>query len=115
MPPADREAQARQALACWVTCAGWLPGEHLRRVCTRNRTVYGCRPAYGRARWPSKLRRLGLLPQVAGAGRVDSDARGVSRGHVDGPQIPALRRGRLGPDELVEDRRVILGQLLGVE
>src|SRR3954452_11395919 len=66
---------------------------------------------------PSSGRRAvsggGLVHQhVAGAVRVDRDARAHRRGDGDLLQVPALGRRRLGPQDLVQRGRVVLDQLV---
>src|ERR1051325_8570640 len=50
--------------------------------------------------------------KVTGTRRVDLDAGSHRRGEHDGAQVPALRRGRLGPDQLLDDRLVVGQQVL---
>src|SRR3954451_14142675 len=56
-----------------------------------------------------------LRKEVAGAQRVDRDARAHRRGEGDLLQVPALRRRRLGAEDVVQRGRVVLDQLLSVE
>src|SRR5688500_11041435 len=58
----------------------------------------------------TSLRGRFSLHQVASAGRVDLDARPLRGGHHDRPQVLALRRGRLGADQLLDHGLVVLQQ-----
>src|SRR3954463_2731501 len=65
--------------------------------------------------WWLRLYRRALLEDVPCAGRVDLDA-GTHRGaERDRPQVAALGGRRLGADELVDQRGVVLGQLALLE
>src|SRR4051812_18879658 len=56
-----------------------------------------------------------LLDEVARAGRVDLDPGPHRRGHGDRVQVAALRRRRLGPDQLAHHGRVVLEQIALLE
>jgi hypothetical protein len=56
-----------------------------------------------------------LLDNVAGARRVDLDARPHGAGKRHRADVAALGGRRLGPDDLVDDRRVVLQQQALVE
>src|SRR5450756_231636 len=73
-------------------------------------------PARGCGQEPARpLRQCLLLDQVPNAGRIDLDP-GAHRG-ADGDRLDvlALRRRRLGAQDLVEDGTVVLNELDGVE
>src|SRR4051794_4788301 len=57
----------------------------------------------------------GLLEDVAGPPGVDLDARTHRRGDRDRADVAALRRRGLGPDDLVDDRGVVLQERAVVE
>src|SRR4051794_26205104 len=80
-----------------------------------------CRPAALRKRGPSATWRLlwlgrhGLLrvrDEVAGPRRVHLHARTERRGERDRADVLALRGRGLGSDELLDDRLIVLQQLL---
>src|SRR5215207_4650788 len=58
---------------------------------------------------------LVLDQEVAGAVRVDRNARAHGGGEGDLLDVPALGRARLGPGDLLQRRGVVLDQLLDVE
>src|ERR687895_196371 len=74
--------------------------------------TYGCRGSLEGCDGPSGGCRSLLLDQVTGARRVDLDAGTHRRGDDDRAQVTALRRGRLGADQLLDDRLVVLEQVL---
>src|SRR3954454_17005983 len=76
-------------------------------------------PVSGDGLWSGRYRlgllRLELLGDVAGARRVDVDPWPHRRGERDLLDVAALRGRRLRPDDLVQERRVVLDQLPLVE
>src|SRR5262245_15287161 len=50
--------------------------------------------------------------QVTGTRRVDLDPGTHRRGHHDRAQVPPLRRGRLGTDQLLDDGLVVGEQVV---
>src|SRR6186997_1888671 len=58
---------------------------------------------------------LELLGHVARLRRVDADARAHGRGQRDLTDVAALRRRRLRPHDLLDERRVVLEQCPLVE
>src|SRR5436305_14327470 len=56
-----------------------------------------------------------LLKDVAGPARVDLDSRAHRAREGNRPQVPPLGRGRLGPDQLVDHRRVVLKEATVIE
>src|SRR5205823_7326113 len=63
----------------------------------------------------SSLRRYRLLHDVARASRIDLHARAHGCGHRHRADVAALSRRRLGPDQLLEHRGVVLEQQAIVE
>src|SRR6266568_4990102 len=55
--------------------------------------------------------RVLLLEEGTGLVRVDRDPRGHRRGEGHLPEVTALGRGRLEPDDLIQRGRVVLQQL----
>src|SRR3954462_14042569 len=76
--------------------------------------AYGCRGSLEEA---AGLRRRGSLRlnKIAGARGIDLDPRALGRGQHDRADVPALGRGRLGADQLLDDGLVVLEQLLVAE
>src|SRR5579875_389372 len=63
----------------------------------------------------TSLRRDRLLHDVANAAGINLDAGAHRAADRDGPQVAALGRRGLGPDQLVDHRRVVLEQTAIVE
>src|SRR5258708_16151291 len=121
-------------LACGTaqfTCAGRPGDPGLRPPCAwhgRSRRSWATPRVRASADWakspllgplreatPRKQRLAGcgfleLGRQAPGHRRVDGNARAHGRGEGDLLQVPALRGGRLQPDDLVDCRRVVLHQ-----
>src|SRR3954463_16094096 len=73
--------------------------------------AYGCRGSLEEA---AGLRRRGSLRlnKIAGARGIDLDPRALGRGQHDRADVPALGRGRLGADQLLDDGLVVVEQVL---
>src|SRR5690625_7900703 len=72
----------------------------------------GPNAGHARGRSTGRSGLVGLLEEVAGAVHVDRDARAHGRGHGDLRDVAPLGGGGLQPQDLVERRHVVLGQLL---
>ena len=118
--PAPRRAAARPTAPEPVdqVLADWHPADrpvtHARTALSRSRSARKCRSRVGAGGGGIDGREDGVVDQqVAGAVRVDRDARAHRGGDGDLLQVPALGGGRLGPQHLVQRGGVVLDQLLG--
>src|SRR3954454_22491704 len=91
------------AAAFWSRFMGLLVG-------TSGGATRPARPRSSVARFRLRGGGRSLLEDVAGAARVDLDARPHRRGERDRPDGAALCRGGLGADDLVDHRGVVLEQ-----
>src|SRR5579884_2409491 len=75
----------------------------------------GAAEGLGLALLSRMLRGHRLLDDVPGARGVDLHARTHGGGHRHRTDVAALGRRRLGPDQLIDHRRVVLQKLAAVE